>query len=153
MDAGRMAIVEDPTGAIFCVWQAKKNAGIGIGGVAGTLCWADLSTSDPKLAGDFYSGLLGWQMVVDDKSASGYLHIKNGEHMIGGIPNALHRQLGVPAHWLAYFLVDDVDVSGAKAKEMGANIYLQPLTMEGVGRMAVIADPQGAMFAVFKSAR
>jgi predicted enzyme related to lactoylglutathione lyase len=153
MEAGRMAVIQDPTGAVFCVWQAKKNAGIGIANVHGTLCWADLSTPDTKTAGDFYSGLFGWQLTTDPKQASGYLHIKNGEQFIGGIPNALHRQLGVPAHWLAYFQVDDVDASTAKAKEMGASIYLQPLTMEGVGRMAVIADPQGAVFAIFKSAR
>src|SRR5208337_3171537 len=151
MDAGRMAIVQDPTGATFCPWQANKSAGIGIAHVAGTLCWADLSTPDPKRAGDFYSGLFGWELVVDPKAASGYLHIKNGEHFIGGIPGALHRQLGVPAHWLAYFQVDDVDASASKAKEMGASLYLPPLTMEGVGRMAVIADPQGAVFAIFKS--
>jgi predicted enzyme related to lactoylglutathione lyase len=153
MDAGRMAIIQDPTGATFCVWQPKKSAGIKIAGVNGTLCWADLSTPDAKQAGDFYSGLFGWQLVVDLKAASGYLHIKNGEQFIGGIPGALHRQLGVPAHWLAYFQVDDVDAAAAKAKEMGASLYIPPMTMEGVGRMAVVADPQGAVFAIFKSAR
>ncbi len=153
MDAGRMAIVQDPTGATFCVWQAKKNAGIRIAQVHGTLCWADLSTPDAKRASDFYSGLFGWQIIADPKDSSGYLHIKNGEHFIGGIPPAAHRQPGVPPHWLAYFLVDDVDASASKAKQMGAKLYLAPMTMEGVGRMSVIADPQGAVFAIFKSAR
>jgi predicted enzyme related to lactoylglutathione lyase len=153
MDAGRMAIIQDPTGAIFCVWQAKKNAGIGIAQVAGTLCWADLSTPDPKRAADFYSGLFGWQAITAPKDSSGYLHIKNGEQHIGGIPPAAHRQAGAPRHWLAYFQVDDVDATANKAKEMGANLHLPPKTMEGVGRMSVIADPQGAVFAIFKSAR
>jgi predicted enzyme related to lactoylglutathione lyase len=153
MDAGRMAVIQDPTGAVFCPWQANKSNGIGIAHVAGTLCWADLSTPDPKRASDFYSGLLGWQLISDPKDPSGYLHIKNGEHFIGGIPPAATRQPGVPPHWLAYFSVDDVDASAAKAKQMGANLYLAPMTMEGVGRMAVIADPQGAVFAIFKSAR
>lgn len=153
MDAGRMAIIQDPTGAVFCVWQANKNAGIGIAHVNGTLCWADLSTPDPKRASDFYSGLFGWQVIAEPKDPSGYLHIKNGEHHIGGIPPAAHRQPGVPPHWMAYFHVDDVDATASKAKEMGANLYLAPMTMEGVGRMSVIADPQGAVFAIFKSAR
>jgi predicted enzyme related to lactoylglutathione lyase len=153
MDAGRMAVIQDPTGAIFCVWQAKKNLGIGIAQVAGTLCWADLSTPDAKPAADFYSGLFGWQIVADPKDSSGYLHIKNGEHFIGGIPPASYRQPGVPPHWMAYFQVDDVDASASTAKRMGANVYLPPMTMEGVGRMSVIADPQGAAFAIFKSAR
>ena len=153
MDAGRMAVVQDPTGAIFCPWQANKNTGIGIAHVHGTLCWADLSTPDTKRATDFYSGLFGWQLTTDPKDPSGYLHIKNGEHFIGGVPPAAYRQPGVPPHWLAYFLVDDVDASASKAKQMGANLYLPPMSMEGVGRFSVIADPQGAVFAIFKSAR
>jgi predicted enzyme related to lactoylglutathione lyase len=153
MDAGRMAVVQDPTGAVFCVWQANKSHGIGVTGVAGTLCWADLSTPDAKRASDFYSGLFGWQIAADPKDPSGYLHIKNGEHFIGGVPPAAHRQPGVPPHWMAYFQVDDVDAVANKAKDAGANLYLPPMTMEGVGRMSVIADPQGAVFAIFKSAR
>lgn len=153
MDAGRMAVIQDPTGAIFCVWQPNRSNGIGIAGVAGTLCWADLSTPDVKRASDFYSGLFGWQIFADPKDKSGYLHIKNGEHFIGGVPPSAYRQPGVPPHWMAYFQVDDVDANAAKAKQLGANLYLPPSTMEGVGRMSVIADPQGAVFAVFKSAR
>ena len=153
MEAGRMAVVQDPTGATFCLWRANKNPGIGIAQVHGTLCWADLSTPDPKRAADFYSGLFGWQLILDPKDPSGYLHIKNGEHFIGGVPPAANRQPGVPPHWLAYFQVDDVDATANKAKEMGAKLYLPPMSMEGVGRMSVIADPQGAVFAIFKSAR
>jgi hypothetical protein len=153
MEFGRMAVIQDPTGAYFCVWQARKNTGLGIAHVAGTLCWADLSTPDAKRAADFYSGLFGWQIMAGENDKSGYLHIKNGEHFIGGIPPAAHRPPGVPPHWLAYFWVDDVDASAAKAKQMGANLYLAPMTVEGVGRMAVIADPQGAVFAIFKSER
>jgi len=153
MDVGRMAVIQDPTGAVFCVWQPKKSNGIRIAHVHGTLCWADLSTPDAKRASDFYSGLFGWQLITDPKDPSGYLHIKNGEHHIGGIPPAAHRQPGVPPHWMAYFQADDVDATANKAKEMGAKLYLAPMSMEGVGRMSVIADPQGAVFAVFKSAR
>src|SRR5260370_5795575 len=153
MDAGRMAVIQDPDGAVVCPWQPNKNNGIGIAHVAGTLCWADLSTPDAKRASDCYSGVFGWQLISDRKDPSGYLHIKSGEHFIGGIPPAATRQPGVPPHWLAYFQVDDVDASAAKAKQMGANLYLAPMTMEGVGRFSVIADPQGAVFAIFKSAR
>jgi predicted enzyme related to lactoylglutathione lyase len=153
MDAGRMAVVQDPTGAYFCLWQPHKNAGIGIHSVHGTLCWADLSTSDPGSAQKFYSALLGWQFEKGEKDDSGYLHIKNGEHFIGGLPPAKYKQPGTPPHWLAYFLADDVDATANKAKEMGAKLFVPPMTMEGVGRMSVMADPQGAVFAIFKSAR
>lgn len=153
MDLGRMAVIQDPTGARFCVWQARKNTGIGIAGVAGSLCWADLSTPDAKRASDFYSGVFGWQIMADEKDKSGYLHIKNGEHFIGGMPPSSHRPAGVPPHWLAYFWVEDVDASAARAKQMGANLFVAPMTIENVGRMAVIADPQGAVFAIFNSPR
>ncbi len=153
MDAGRMAIVQDPTGAVFCPWQPKKDKGIAIAQVAGTLCWADLSTPDPKRAADFYSGLFGWQVTVAPKDPSGYLHIKNGEQFIGGIPPTTRRQPGVPPHWLSYFLVDDLDAVVSKAKALGAKLCLDPMSMEGIGRMSVIADPQGAVFAIFKPER
>jgi hypothetical protein len=153
MDFGRMAVVQDPTGAYFCVWQSKTHHGIQIGHVNGTLCWADLSTGDPKRAEDFYGGLFGWTFMRDEKDPSGYVHIRNGEHPIGGIPPGTHHKPGTPPHWLAYFQVDDVDAVAKKAAGMGAKLYLAPMSMEGVGRMAVIADPQGAVFAVFKSAR
>jgi predicted enzyme related to lactoylglutathione lyase len=153
MDAGRMAVIQDPTGAVFCPWQTNKNAGIRVAAVHGTLCWADLSTPDVKRASDFYSAFFGWQIAADPKDSSGYLHIKNGEHFIGGVPPSKYRQPGVPPHWMAYFLVDDVDASASKAKGMGANFYVPPMTVEGVGRMSVIADPQGAGFAIFKPGR
>jgi predicted enzyme related to lactoylglutathione lyase len=153
MDAGRMAVLQDPVGAFFCLWQPNKNKGIGIAGVHGTLCWADLNTPDPDRAQKFYSSLLGWQFAKGEKDDSGYLHIKNGEEFIGGMPPAKHLPPGAPPHWLAYFMVDDVDVTANKAKEMGARLYLPPMSMEGVGRFSVIADAQGAVFAIFKSAR
>jgi len=157
MDFGRMAIIEDPTGANFCIWQANKNPGIRIAQVHGTLCWADLSTPDAERAADFYSGLFGWQIANQrldgTKDPSGYTHIKNGEHFIGGIPPAAFRPPGVPPHWMAYFQVDDVDSCATNAKELGGKLCLSPMMIEGAGRMAVISDPQGAVFAIFKSAR
>ena len=151
MDVGRMAVVQDPTGAVFALWQAKSHSGTGIGHVNGTLCWADLSTPDPERAGKFYSDVFGWKLERGDKDPSGYLHIKNGEHYIGGIPPASHRQPGAPPHWLAYFLVSDCDATAAKAHSMGAKLFLPPTTFEKVGRMSVISDPQGAVFAIFQA--
>jgi predicted enzyme related to lactoylglutathione lyase len=150
-DAGRMAILEDPTGAIFVAWQANRNTGIGIVGEPGAFCWADLSTSDTARAQKFYSDLFGWKISPGEgKDASGYLHIMNGDRMIGGIQPASERNPNAPPHWLIYFYVADVDASAAKAKELGATFFVPPMTIEGVGRMAVMADPQGAVSAIFK---
>ena len=153
-DAGRAAIIQDPTGAAFSVWQAKKYTGMGITGVDGTLCWADLSTPDREQAAPFYSGLFGWKIVKEDeKSSHNYWHIVNGEEFIGGIPPATHRNPKIPPHWLAYFLVSDCDAAAAKARQLGATLHLAPMNVEDVGRMAVVADPQGAVFAIFQAGR
>jgi uncharacterized protein len=152
-DIGRMAVLQDPTGAIFCVWQAKKQAGLGVTGEHNSFCWADLSTPDPEKAGKFYSGLFGWKLDKSEKDPSGYLHIKNGEKYIGGIPPAAHRDPKVPAHWLVYFDVADVDASTTQARHIGAQVHMPPRKMEGVGTFAILADPQGAVFALFKSDR
>ncbi|HEV8130553.1 MAG TPA: VOC family protein [Acidobacteriota bacterium] len=149
-DAGRMAVLQDPTGAVFSVWQPKKYKGIGIAGVDGTLCWADLSTPDPTGASRFYSSLFGWKTVTGEKDPSDYLHIVNGEEFIGGIPPAKHRNPKIPPHWLAYFLVSNCDQAAAKAKQLGGTVHMAPMTMENVGRWAILADPQGAVFAVFQ---
>jgi uncharacterized protein len=152
MEAGRMAVVQDPAGAVFAVWQAKSSGGTGIRGIEGTLCWADLSVSSREAVENFYSQGLGWQILKEEEAPEhNYWHIKNGEEFIGGIPPATFRNPNAPPHWLAYFLVSDCDASAAKAKELGANLYVPPMDIEKVGRMAVVADPQGAIFAIFQA--
>ena|ERR1051326_3049632 len=151
MEAGRMAVVADPAGAVFAVWEPKANSGIGIAGVDGSLCWADLSVSNRDVVESFYCDLFGWTIGKEDEAPEhDYWHIKNGEEFIGGIQPSAHRNPNAPPHWLAYFLVSDCDGSAAKAKELGANLYLPPTTIEKTGRMAVVADPQGAVFAIFQ---
>ena len=83
MDHGRMSVIQDPTGTTFCIWQPMKNKGIGIAGEDGTLCWADLSTTDPGTASKFYEGLFGWKISAGEHDTSGYQHIENGKEMIG----------------------------------------------------------------------
>jgi predicted enzyme related to lactoylglutathione lyase len=153
-DAGRMAVLQDPTGAVFCVWQPKKNTGTKITGVDGTLCWADLSTPDQDRAGNFYAQLFGWKIMKEDEDpAHNYHHIANGEDFIGGIPPASYRDPNVPPHWLVCFAVSDCNGAVAKAKQLGAKVYLSPANVEDLGRWAVLADPQGAAFAIFQAAR
>jgi predicted enzyme related to lactoylglutathione lyase len=146
---GRMAVIQDPAGAVFSVWQSKNHTGAGIAGVPGTLCWVDLNTPNPESVKQFYTGVFGWKIAPGD-DPSGYLHIKNGDEFIGGIPPASSQNPNAPPHWLPYILVADCDATTAKAKELGAQAYMEPMTIEHVGRMAVLADPQGAVFAIFQ---
>src|SRR5262245_8319526 len=92
-DLGRMAVIQDPFGATFCVWQAKANQGTTTPpGAIGTACWADLSAPDQARAAEFYRGLFGWKMLSgkDEEAAKpgDYYHIVNGSDFIGGIPPA-----------------------------------------------------------------
>jgi predicted enzyme related to lactoylglutathione lyase len=152
-DSGRMAVIQDPTGAAISIWQAIHHPGTGISASHGTLCWADLSTPDQARAGQFYSDLFGWQIMKEDEDpAHNYWHIKNGQEFIGGIPPSAHHKPGVPAHWLAYFTVSNCDATAAAAKSLGATLYMPPTDFEDVGRISILADPQGAAFAIFKAA-
>jgi predicted enzyme related to lactoylglutathione lyase len=150
MEFGRMAVLVDPAGAHFSIWQPKIHPGSGIQGVPGTLCWADLMTPDPAGVAKFYSQVFGWKIEPGEHDSSGYLHIKNGDQFIGGIPPAGSLPPNVPAHWIAYFLVENCDASSQKATSAGAKILVPPMTMEGVGRWSVVSDPQGAAFSLFQ---
>jgi predicted enzyme related to lactoylglutathione lyase len=152
MDAGRMAIIQDPGGAIFCVWQANQHQGLEITGVDGALCWADLNVPEPTAVETFYAGLFGWRLEVSTSDSSGYLHIKNGDEFIGGIPPVKDQGRKIPPHWLVYFQVSDVDAAAGKAQSLGAQFHVLPMTIEKVGRFAIMADPQGAVSSIFTPA-
>jgi uncharacterized protein len=153
MNFGRMAVIQDPAGAYFSVWQARDHKGMGVYGENGAMCWADLQTHDRERAQTFYGDLFGWQFDPGkEKDPSGYLHIKNGEQYIGGLPEARTLPPGVPPHWLAYILSPDCGTQTARAVEFGARTLVPPMTIEGQLKFSVLADPQGAVFALFTPA-
>jgi predicted enzyme related to lactoylglutathione lyase len=148
--SGRMAVIIDPTGAAFCLWQPKQTPGLGVMGENNSYVWADLSTDDRAGAKKFYEGLFGWKMTPGQgKDESTYLHILAGGKGIAGVQPDEMRKPGVPPHWMPYFMTADVDGTTKKAQELGAAVYAPPM-MAGEGlRFAVLADPQGAVFALF----
>jgi hypothetical protein len=149
-----MAVIIDPTGAAFCVWQPKQNQGIGVMGENNSYCWADLSTGDRPAAKRFYETLFGWKMVPGkDKDESSYLHIMAGEKGIAGVLPDTHRNPRVPPHWMPYFMVADADHATTKAQELGATVYAQPMNVDKSLRIAILADPQGATFALFANVK
>ncbi len=151
---GRMCVVIDPTGAAFCLWQPKQTQGVGVMGENNSYCWADLITGDRATAKHFYEQLFGWKIFPGaDKDDSGYLHIMAGEQAIAGIQQeAMHRP-GVPAHWTPYFMVADADATTANAQGLGAKVYAPPMNVDKSLRIAVLADPQGAVFALFSTVK
>ena len=150
MDRGRAALIQDPTGAFFSVWEGKKRPGIGVTGEPGAFCWAELITGDQERAKTFYESLFGWKLKPGQGEESGYLHIMNGESYIGGVPAAHLNSGGAPPHWLIYFAVADADKTFRKATDMHAKVVLPPTDFEGVGRVALLEDPQGAVFALYR---
>ena len=112
--------------------------------------WHDLNTRDPEGAKRFYGELFNWTF---DKSANGpYLHIQAGSEMIGGIRKMEENEHG-PTHWLGYVGVEDVAKTVDTIKQSGGKVYMPTTDMPNVGTFAVVADPTGAVFAPWKSAR
>jgi len=147
MTIGRMAVIQDPTGAIFNIWQRKDHSGITVAGENGTFCWADLSTPDPGRAKQFYEGLFGWKIGPSEPYPPEYLVVQNAGKPIAGIPPAAHRNPAVPPHWMLFFQVSDVDGLAAKAKQLGGKEHMAPMSVGGA-RLSVLADPQGAAFSI-----
>ncbi len=144
---GRMSTIADPTGAVFSIWQPNDNTGLAISHQHGAFCWADLSTPDPARAIQFYTDVFGWSTRG---GAIDYIHIGNAGQEIGGIPPVSFRQPHEPPHWQLYFQVDDCDAATELAIQLGANVFVGPMSVEDVGRMTVLADPQGAVFSLFQ---
>ena len=153
MDVGRMAVLQDPTGATFALWQAKKHIGAGVLNEPGALSWNELYTTDVDAAGKFYVRTIGWNTETAEMGEMGAytLFKRPGEKdNAGGMLKMPPNMAGVPSNWLVYFLVTDCDASTAKAKALGGNVVMPPMDIPDIGRFSVITDPQGAVFALFK---
>ncbi|MGI8731776.1 MAG: VOC family protein [Pyrinomonadaceae bacterium] len=148
--AGRMAVVQDPTGAVFALWQAGAHKGAGISNDTNSLCWNELATKDTAKAGEFYSELFGWDRNAQQMEEMTYTSFMNGDRPAGGMYEPTPEMGEIPPHWAVYFAVTDADAMAARATELGATVCVPPMDIPGVGRMAAIKDPQGAAFAVIK---
>lgn len=146
MDVGRMAVIQDPQGAHFELWQPKAHFGAALVNAPGAVVWNELNTPDLDAASAFYTGLFGWTVAPFEGSPGPYLSIKNGEANAGGIRPL--TQPGVPPHWLVYFGVEDLDAALAKVGELGGTVHAGPIDIQ-VAKIAVAADPQGAVFALY----
>jgi predicted enzyme related to lactoylglutathione lyase len=153
MDVGRMSVLKDPQGAVFAVWQAKTHQGSGAPSGPGTSCWVELATSDTDAAGKFYSGLFGWKLDAQQMGDMTYTMFKQGEVSVGGMM-ALTPEMGeAPPNWLTYIAVEDCDATVAKAESIGGKVCAPPMDIPNMGRFSVLADPTGAVFAVFQFAQ
>jgi uncharacterized protein len=172
MDAGRMAVLADPEGAVFSVWQAKQHKGARIVNEHGSLNFNGLNTRNPEGAKSFYGSVFGWRTLALPGGAEMWTLTGYGDHLeeihpgvrkqvaeVGGpagfedvvasINPIAADQPDVPPHWSVTFAVDDADAIAAKAAELGGKVIVPPFDAPWV-RMTVIGDPQGATFIASK---
>jgi uncharacterized protein len=144
--ASRMAVLKDPQGAIVMVWQPRDGIGAQLVNAPGALCWNELSTADPDAARAFYGELFGWTAEPFAGSPDPYYVVQNAGRSNGGM-RPLGRP-GMPPHWLVYFAVEDLDPAIARLEQLGGAKHAGPIELP-MARIAVVADPQGALFALY----
>ncbi len=147
MDAGRMAFVMDPSGAGVALWQANQHIGATLVNEPGSVTWNELITTDPGVTA-FYHDVVGLTTSTMDMGAGAYTLFEAAGQMVGGTTPP--QMPGVPNHWHVYFEVADADATAAKARELGGTVVAEPFDIP-VGRIAVLGDPQGAVFSIIKS--
>jgi len=152
-DAGRMAVIQDPTGAMFCMWQANRNTGIQLEGELNTLCWSELCTTDTAKALEFYTKLFGWTTKPSTDAPQEYIELANQGRPMGGMLKIQKEWGNVPPCWTPYFMVTDCDGSVAKIAQLGGSTRMPPTDIPKVGRFAVVNDAQGAVFQIIQMAQ
>jgi predicted enzyme related to lactoylglutathione lyase len=151
MHVGRMAVIADPTGAAFALWEPRDQIGATLVNAPGALCWNDLGTTDPDAAWAFYRELFGW--TIDDASEEDpmrYRTIHNGESTNGSIHLQGEQERGAPPNWLVYFATADLEDTNSKLGELGGTVIVPPLAVPAGGRVSVVTDPQGAAMGLFE---
>jgi predicted enzyme related to lactoylglutathione lyase len=148
MEHGRMAVLSDPTGAIFCIWQPNQHIGYEAVGGPGTHCWSELLTPDTAKAKEFYSGLFGW--TADESMGYYTMFTAPGAEMALAGMMQLSPEMGpIPPNWTPYFFVGNADATAETAKANGAQVLHGPQDVPGMVRFATIMDPSGAVFGIF----
>lgn len=143
--AGRIGVIDDPTGAIVAFWEAGLEPGAEKTRVPGTLCWNELVTPDLDGAQVFYSKLLGWTPHVNPHSPAPYRIVENAGRPNGGMLQMTGEWGAAPAHWIVYFAVEDARVAAERVRALGGHVHRGPFDT-AAGKLVVCQDSQGAMF-------
>ncbi|MFE3327313.1 VOC family protein [Streptomyces sp. NPDC059176] len=151
-DAGRLVIASDPEGAIFGVWQAAAHAGTALFGTHGTPVWNELVTRETSSVSKFYRSVFGYEAEPVVSAEFDYLTLHLGNRPVAsihGVGHALPRDKG--AHWMTYFEVEDPDETASRLVDLGGHV-IQPPREGPSGRLATVADPEGAVFTIVRTA-
>ncbi|MEV7771940.1 VOC family protein [Kitasatospora sp. NPDC086791] len=154
MQAGRLAALTDPQGAEFALWQAGGTKGLDVVSEDGTLVWSELHSSAPDASAAFYRTLFGWRTEdLEPSPGMTYRVVSTAEGDqqatgFGGIAPTMSPEQ--PSAWTPYFAASDVDAVVARATAAGGSVLMPASDVENVGRLAWLADPNGAPFALIK---
>ncbi|MFJ4918347.1 VOC family protein [Streptomyces sp. NPDC088725] len=151
-DAGRMAIASDPSGAVFGIWQAWAHTGTAIAGAHGTPVWNELVTPDTSTVARFYQAVFGYDLAAAADPGADFVALRLDDAPVAslrGAGNSLSGELG--SHWMTSFEVDDTDAAARLVTELGGRVIRPPGDTED-GRTATVADPEGAVFTLVRSA-
>ena len=147
-ESGRMAVITDPQGGAFAVWQAKNHPGVAKRGEPGSLVWNELASTDIKGATEFYGKLFDWTTTIMQVPGMAYTIFEREAKGVGGGYQITPAMGGMPTNWLPYFAVSDCDATSGLATTIGGKVIMAPTDIEGVGRFAILTDPSGAHFAI-----
>jgi uncharacterized protein len=152
MDVGRMAVAADPGGAVFGIWQARAHIGVGLANEPGTLCWNENFSRDFDRNKAFYQAVFGYELADAGDAGFKYATLRVGGQDVGGIGELdASFPADVPAHWSAYFAVEDADATVATLTASGGSVLRAPWDTL-YGRLAVVSDDQGAVFSLISVA-
>jgi len=147
---GRMAVLQDPAGAVLGAWQPGSHVGATRVNDVGCMTWNELHTREPERMAAFYAELFRWEMEAQTEDGTlAYVVIKNAGNSNGGIMPMTEQHGDAPPFWLPYFTVPSCDDAVAKTRERDGDLLAGSMDLEA-GRIAVLTDPQGAAFAVFE---
>ena len=148
---GRMALIEDPTGAAVYLFQGAGDDAEDAPSKPGGVHWNELLTRDADRAVAFYQALAGYTDKAMDMGPMGTYHVLERD----GVPRGgvFTMKEVERSHWLPYFHVADCDQTAARASKHGATVVTEPADIPDIGRFAMLVDPQGAAFAVITPAR
>jgi predicted enzyme related to lactoylglutathione lyase len=146
LEAGRMAVIQDPQGAFLMLWEPRQHIGAHLVNAPGAFSWNELASPDLEASSDFYRQLFGWTITPFEASPQPYLTIANGERGNGGIRDV--DPSGEPPNWLVYFATDDLNGALARVENLGGRKVAGPIDI-GPASIAVVQDPQGAAFALY----
>jgi predicted enzyme related to lactoylglutathione lyase len=148
-DFGRMAVVADPAGAVFGLWQSGEHIGARLVNVPGAMCWNEVISSDFEGAKAFYTQVFGF--ALQDLSGPGfeYAGLQIDGRTVGGL-GAIGTEMDLSSYWLTYFAVESADAVVARAVDLGGQSA--GARDSAYGRMAVLTGPQGETFAVIEPA-